>query len=93
MDDKRLGENKVLYSFSGVKQPIINYYVDFLALPAPEKQISGYLPVSGSRTTLTRIPPYHLSFLASFRALLSTSCRSPLFPLHGELVGHEQSGV
>ena len=33
--------------------------------PAPGRWISSYLPASGFRTTLTRIPPYCLFFVAS----------------------------
>ena len=65
LDDKRLGQNKVLYSSSRVKLLIVNYHTGSPALPAPGKQISGYPPASGSRTTLTRIPPYHLFLVAS----------------------------
>ena len=32
MDDEGLGQNKVLYSFSEVKLPIVNYYVGFPTL-------------------------------------------------------------
>ena len=46
--DKRLDQNKVLCSSSGVELPIINYHVGSSTLPAPERQISGYLPASGS---------------------------------------------
>ena len=74
---------------------MVNYHVGFPALSAPGRQISGYLPVSGSRTTLTRIPlcrpflvasslsPFlcRLFFVAPRGALHSASCRSPLFPL------------
>ena len=65
LDDKGLGQNKVLCSSSGVKLLIVNYHAGFPALPAPGRQISGYLPASGSRTTLTRIPPYYLFLVAS----------------------------
>ena len=79
---------------------MVNYHAGSpAALSTPERQISGYPPASGSKTTLTWIPPCRLflvaSFLsplpcclflvASFSALLSASCRSPLFPLCGEL--------
>ena len=35
-------------------------------LPARERQISDLLPASSSKTTLTQIPLYCLSFVASF---------------------------
>ena len=41
-------------------------------LPAPGGQISGLLPASDSRTTLTRIPPYRLFLIVS--SLLPLSC-------------------
>ena len=86
LDDKGLGQNKILCSFSGVKLPIVNYYAGSLAaLPALRRQISGYPPASYSRTALTWIPPYCLFFVVSFGALLSTSCRLSLFLLCGEL--------
>ena len=78
------------------------------ALPAPGRQISGYPPASGSRTTLTRIPlcrlfliafslsPHLARVLARFVALCSVSCWLSLLSLCGELgcwLGHGQSGV
>ena len=45
---------------------MVNYYAGSpAALPAPGRQISGYLPASGSRTTLTRISLYCLFLVAS----------------------------
>ena len=45
---------------------MVNYHAGSpAALPAPRRQISGYPPASGSRTTLTRIPPYRLFLVAS----------------------------
>ena len=94
LDDKGLGQSKVLCSFSGVKLPMVNYHAGFLALPAPERQISNYPPAFGSRrTTLTWTPPCRLflvafslsprlaRLLAHLGVLLSASCRSLLFPL------------
>ena len=95
LDDKGLGQNKVLCSSSRVKLLMVNYHAGSLALPAPGKQISGYPRTSGSKTILTRIPLYYL-FLVAFSllplpcglffvtvlgALLSASCRSPSFSL------------
>ena len=73
LDDEGLGQNKVLCSFSGVELPMVNSYAGFLALPVPGKQISGYLPTSGSRTTLTQIPPCRLFLITSLGVLLSAS--------------------
>ena len=42
-------------------------------LHTPGRQISGLLPNSGSRTTLTQIPPCRLFFVTSF--LLPRPCR------------------
>ena len=64
---------------------MVNYHAGFPALPAPGRQISGYLPASGSRTTLTRIPPCRLFLVVSLGALLSASCRPPSFTLRKEL--------
>ena len=47
LDDKRLDQNKVLYSSSEVELPMVNYHVGSAALPVPGKQISGYSPASG----------------------------------------------
>ena len=69
LDDKGLGQNKVLCSFSGVELPIVNYHASSLTLPAPGRQISDYLPASGSRTALTRIPPCRLFLVASSLSL------------------------
>ena len=66
LDDKGLGQNKVLCSSSGVELLMVNYHAGSPALPAPGRQISGYPPASGSRTTLTRIPLCHLFLIASF---------------------------
>ena len=44
---------------------MVNYHAGSPTLPAPGRQISGYPPASGSRTTLTRIPPCRLFFVAS----------------------------
>ena len=41
--------------FNGVELQMNNYHAGSPALPAPGKQISGYLPASGSRTALTWI--------------------------------------
>ena len=46
---------------------MVNYYAGSpAALPAPQRQISGYPPASGSRTTLTWIPPCCLFLIDSF---------------------------
>ena len=81
LDDKGLGQNKVLCSFSGVELPIINYHAGSPTLPALRRKISGYPPASGSRIALTRIPLFRLFLVASFSAFLSMSCWSPLFSL------------
>ena len=60
---------------------MVNYHAGFPVLSAPGRQISGYLPAFGSRTTLTRIPFCCLFLVTSFGALLSASCRSSSFPL------------
>ena len=76
LDDKGIGQSKVLCSSSGVELPMINYHAGFLPLSASGKQISGYPPASGSnRTTLAWTPPCHLflvasSYLARFLARL-----------------------
>ena len=45
---------------------MVNYYADSPALLPPlGRQISGYPSASGSRTTLTRIPPCRPFLLAS----------------------------
>ena len=99
LDDKGLGQNKVLCSSSGVKLLMINYHAGSLALPAPGRQISGSPPASGFRTTLTRILPCllflvasslspfpcRLFLVASLGALLSASCWSPSFSLCRQL--------
>ena len=76
---------------------MVNYYIGSpTAIPVPERQISGYPQASGSRTTLTRIPSCRFFLVASFGALLSTSCRLPLLLLCEELdcwLGHGRSGV
>ena len=52
---------------------MVNYYAGSPAmLPAPGRQISGYPPASGSRTTLTRILLCHLFLVAS--SLLPLPC-------------------
>ena len=85
LDDKGLGQNKVLYSSSGVKLPMVNYHTGSPAFLVTGRQIFGYPPASGSRTALTRILPCRLFLDASLGALFSASCWSPLFPLCGEL--------
>ena len=72
--DEGLGQNKVLYSSSGVELPIINYHTGSSTLPVPGRQICGYSPTSGSRTTLTRIPPCCFFLVASLSALCSSFC-------------------
>ena len=52
---------------------MVNYHAGSPALPAPGRQISGYPPASGSKTTLTRIPPCYLFLIAS--SLLPLPCR------------------
>ena len=53
---------------------MVNYHAGFpAALSAPGRQISGYPPVSGSRTTLTQIPSCHFFLVAS--SLLLLPCR------------------
>ena len=45
---------------------MVNYHAGSpAASPAPGRQISGYPPASGSRTTLTRTPPCHLFLVDS----------------------------
>ena len=44
---------------------MVNYHAGSPTLPAPRRQISGLLPASSSRTTLTRIPPCRLFLVAS----------------------------
>ena len=66
LDDKKLGQSKVLCSFLEVELPMVNYHAGFPVLPTPEKQISDYPPASGSsKTILTRTPSYRLFFVAS----------------------------
>ena len=66
LDDKRLGQSNVLYSFSEVKLLMVNYHVGFPVLSVPGKQIFGYPPAfSSSRITLTRTPPCRLFLIAS----------------------------
>ena len=50
---------------SRVKLLMINYYVGFLMLLMPGRQISSYLPASGSRIALTRIFLCRLFLVAS----------------------------
>ena len=69
MNDRGLGQNKVLYSFSRVELPMVNYHAGFPTLSAPGRQIFGFLPASGSRTALTRIPLCRLFFVASSLSL------------------------
>ena len=68
LDNKVLGQNKVLCSCLEFKLPIVNYHAGFPALPASERQISGYPPASGARTALTWIAsslsPHLTHFLA-----------------------------
>ena len=73
LDDKGLGQNKMLYSFLEVKLPIVNYHAGSPTLLALERQISGYLPASGSRTTLTRIPSCYLFLVALLGTSISAS--------------------
>ena len=54
-------------------------------LPVPRKQIFGYLPASGFRTTLTQIPLWCLFLVALLGALFSASCQLPLILLCREL--------
>ena len=57
-----------------------NYHASSPAAPfAPGRQISGYPPASGSRTTLTRIPPCRLFLVASS---LSPHCILVRFVAH-----------
>ena len=85
MDDKGLGQSEVLCSSSEVELLMVNYHAGFPALPALEKQISGYPPASGSsRITLTRTPPCRLTLarlLARLSALFSAFCWLPSFLL------------
>ena len=53
---------------------MVNYYAGSpAALIALGRQISDYPPAFGSRTTLTRILPYHLFLVTS--SLLPLPCR------------------
>ena len=52
LGDKGLSQIKVLCSSSKIEMPMVNYHVGFPVLPAPEKQISGYLPASGSSRSI-----------------------------------------
>ena len=88
---------------------MVNYHAGSSAvLSAPGRQISGYPLASGSRTTLTQIPPYCLFLVASallphlacvlarFDLLCSASYRSPSLSFGEELdhwLSHERSGV
>ena len=63
---------------------MVNYHAGSLALPAPGRQISGYPPASGSRTTLTRIPPCRLFLVAS--SLSPLPCRLFLVASLGALL-------
>ena len=70
IDEKEgLGQNKVLFSFRIKLQMAKPPNAGFPMLPAPEKEISGYLPASGSRKS------NWLGFLlvASLDTLCSTS--------------------
>ena len=73
LDDKGLGQNKVLYSFSRVKLPMVNYHTGSPTLLTQVRQISGYPPTFGSRITLTRILPCRLFLVASLGASISAS--------------------
>ena len=66
LDDEGLGQNKVLRSF--FRSRTANGQTATTGSPtlhAPGRQISSLLPVSGSRTALTRIPPCYFFFIAS----------------------------
>ena len=65
---------------------MVNYYAGSpAALPAPGKQISDYPLASGSKTTLTRIPPCRLFLVASLGAFFSASYRLSSLLSCGEL--------
>ena len=72
--DEGLGQNKVLYSSSEVELPIVNYHSGSLVLPVSERQISNYLPASGSRIVLIRIFLCCLFLVTLFDTLFSASC-------------------
>ena len=72
LDDEGFGQSKMLWSFSGVKLPMVNYHAGFLALPTPGSQIFGYPPAFGSsKTALTRTLPCCLFFVISLGAFSS----------------------
>ena len=74
LDDKELGQSKVLCSSSKVELPMVNDHTDFPALSVPGKQISGYPPASSSsRTTLIQTPPYCLFLVVLLGASISAS--------------------
>ena len=85
LDDKRLGQNKVLCSFPGVKLLMVNYYVGSLALLTLRRQISGYPPAFDFGTALTRILLCCLFLIVSFGVLCSVSFWLPLLLFGGEL--------
>ena len=85
LDNKGLGQNKVLYGFSVVKLLMVNYHVGSLAHFALGRHISGYTPTSSSWTALTRIFSCHLFLVASFGVLFSASCQSSSFSFYVEL--------
>ena len=88
---------------------MVNYFAGSpTAFPAPGRQISGYPPAFGFRTTPTRILPCCLFFVVSslsphlariiarFGVLRSASCWLPLILFGGELdrwFSHGRSGV
>ena len=89
--DEGLDQNKVLYSLLRVKLLIVNYHAGSLTLPALGRQISGYLSVSGFRTTLTRISLCRFFLVALLNVFLSAFYRLSSFSLCGELdcwLGH-----
>ena len=94
--DEGLGQNKIPRSSLEVKLLMVNYHAGSLALSILERQISDYLPASGSRIALTRISLCYLFFVTSLGELLSMSYWLSLFSLCGELdcwLGHGQSRV
>ena len=67
---------------------MVNYHASFPALLASRRQISGYLPTFGSRTTLTQIPPCHLFFVTfSLSPHVARFIVHPVGPPHFRLKG------
>ena len=79
--DERLDQNKVLCSSSEVELLIVNHNTGSLALHAPKRRISGYLPAYDFRIALTRISSCCFFFVASLGTLFSAFYGLLLIPL------------